>query len=228
MESDSNIEALRAQVRSWLARNVPAGLGSPVFDKLEADLAGAMLSLPAAKGFESGAAPSDPRSYDRFKGQDYAPDRIHEQAVKFLRENRERPFFLYYPSLIPHVALHIPDTELEPYLAMKWNDPPFTRPKAGYTPHFTPRAAYAAMITRMDREIGRLMALISELGLDEAGFSECLASGQYTAAVQADLDQGIGLGINGTPAFFLNGNFISGAQPYSVFQQAIESLLAES
>ena len=67
-----------------------------------------------------------------------------------------------------------------------------------------------------------------ELGLDEAGFSECLASGQYTAAVQADLDQGIGLGINGTPAFFLNGNFISGAQPYSVFQQAIESLLAES
>ena len=67
-----------------------------------------------------------------------------------------------------------------------------------------------------------------ELGLDEASFSQCLASGQYTAAVQADLDQGIGLSINGTPAFFLNGNFISGAQPYSVFQQAIESLLAES
>ena len=67
-----------------------------------------------------------------------------------------------------------------------------------------------------------------ELGLDEAGFSECLASGQYPAAVQADLDQGIGLGINGTPAFLLNGYFIFGAQPYSVFQQAIESLLAES
>jgi chorismate synthase len=37
-----------------VARNVPAGLGDPVFDKLEADLAKAMLSLPAAKGFESG------------------------------------------------------------------------------------------------------------------------------------------------------------------------------
>jgi len=67
-----------------------------------------------------------------------------------------------------------------------------------------------------------------ELGLDETSFAQCLESGQYTAAVQADLDQGIGLGINGTPAFFLNGNFISGAQPFSVFQGAIESLLAGS
>ena len=38
-----------------VARGIPAGLGAPVFDKLEADLAKAMLSLPAAKGFESGA-----------------------------------------------------------------------------------------------------------------------------------------------------------------------------
>lgn len=41
-------------VVTCIARNVPAGLGSPVFDKLEADLAKAMMSIPAAKGFESG------------------------------------------------------------------------------------------------------------------------------------------------------------------------------
>ncbi len=124
--------------------------------------------VPGHEGFESGAAPSDPRSYDRFKGQDYAPDRIHEQAVKFLRENRERPFFLYYPSLIPHVALHIPDKELEPYLAMKWNDPPFTRESGrGYTPHFTPRAAYAAMISKLDTQVGEIVDLVAELGLSE-------------------------------------------------------------
>lgn len=41
-------------VVTCVARNVPAGLGSPVFDKLEADLAKAMMSIPAAKGFESG------------------------------------------------------------------------------------------------------------------------------------------------------------------------------
>ena len=66
------------------------------------------------------------------------------------------------------------------------------------------------------------------LGLDSAAFGECLARGRYTDAVQADLEQGVSLGVNGTPAFFLNGNFVSGAQPYSVFQQAIESLLAEA
>jgi protein-disulfide isomerase len=72
------------------------------------------------------------------------------------------------------------------------------------------------------------IGLAGELGLDEARFAQCLESGQHTAAVQADLEQGISLGINGTPAFFLNGNFVSGAQPFSVFQGAIESLLAES
>lgn len=41
-------------VVTCVARNVPAGLGSPVFDKLEADLAKACMSIPAAKGFESG------------------------------------------------------------------------------------------------------------------------------------------------------------------------------
>jgi arylsulfatase A-like enzyme len=47
-----------------------------------------------------------------------------------------------------------------------WEDPPFTRSGGyGYTPHFTPRAAYAAMITRMDRYVGRLLTLLDELGL---------------------------------------------------------------
>ncbi len=123
--------------------------------------------VPGHEGLEPGADPSDPRSYDRFKGQDYAPDRIHEQALSFLRENRERPFFLYYPSVLPHVALHVPDEELEPYLALKWNDPPFTRPKGGYTPHFTPRAAYAAMISKLDAQVGELVDLVAELGMSE-------------------------------------------------------------
>lgn len=123
--------------------------------------------VPGHEGLAPGADPNDPRSYDRFKGQDYAPDRIHEEALKFLRENRDRPFFLYYPNILPHVALHIPDAELEPYLAMKWNDPPFTRPKGGYTPHFTPRAAYAAMISKLDTQVGEVVDLVAELGLAE-------------------------------------------------------------
>ncbi len=122
--------------------------------------------VPGHAGLPEGADPADPRSYDRFKGKDYAPDRINEQVLRFIREHRSRPFFLYYPTIIPHVALQVPDEELEPYLALGWKDPPFTRSSGqGYTPHFTPRAAYAAMISRLDRHVGSVLDLLDELDL---------------------------------------------------------------
>jgi predicted DsbA family dithiol-disulfide isomerase len=63
------------------------------------------------------------------------------------------------------------------------------------------------------------------LGLDEAEFSACLESERYAAAVQADLMEGAGFGVSGVPAFFVNGELISGAQPFEVFQAAIEAAL---
>ena len=134
-------------------RRVPLGNNPPV---------------PGHASLPKGADPSDPKSYDVFKGQDYGPDRINEQVLEFINQNKDDPFFLYYPTIIPHVALHVPDEELKPYLKLKWNDPPFTRSGGyGYTPHFTPRAAYAAMITRMDRYMGNVFNLINKLGLEK-------------------------------------------------------------
>jgi arylsulfatase A len=125
-------------------------------------------AVPGHANLPKGSDPADSASYEVFKGQDYAPDRINAQALEFVRQNKERPFFLYYPTIIPHVALHVPDEEMEPYLALGWNDPPFTKEgQPGYTPHFTPRAAYAAMITRMDTYMGRVFDLLDELGLRE-------------------------------------------------------------
>lgn len=121
--------------------------------------------VPGHAGLPKGADPNDPVSYAKFQGSDYAPDRIQTAAIEFLKSNRERPFFLYYPSTLPHVALHVPDEELKPYLELGWNDPPFTRSRGGYTPHFTPRAAYAAMISRLDAEVGALLDTLDELGL---------------------------------------------------------------
>ncbi len=110
------------------------------------------------------ADPNDPASYAPFKGTDYSPDRMIDEALRFIRENRRRPFFLYFPTTIPHVALHIPDEELKPYLG-QWDETPFVG--NGYTPHQTPRAAYAAMISRLDKDVGRIMGVLAELGLDE-------------------------------------------------------------
>lgn len=128
--------------------------------------------VPGHAKLPEGADPSLASSYEPFQGSDYAPDRINAQAMAFLREHGPvaatadgRPFFLYYPTIIPHVALHVPEEDLAPYTALGWNDPPFTAERGGYTPHFTPRAAYAAMITRLDRYVGRVLALLDELQL---------------------------------------------------------------
>jgi protein-disulfide isomerase len=60
-----------------------------------------------------------------------------------------------------------------------------------------------------------------ELGLDTAKFNTCLDQGQKTAKVQKDFTVGQQAGVQGTPAFFVNGLLISGAQPFSVFEQVI-------
>jgi len=114
------------------------------------------------------ADPNDPASYAPFKGTDYSPDHMIAEALNFIRQNKDRPFFLYFPSTIPHLALHIPDEDLKPYLGL-WDETPFTGRENGYgyTPHRTPRAAYAAMISRLDKDVGRILALLEELGLEK-------------------------------------------------------------
>jgi arylsulfatase A len=111
------------------------------------------------------ADPTDARSYAAFAGHTYAPDLIWERARGFVRENRDRPFFLYLPTTVPHLALQVPEDSLAEYRGL-WPDPPYRGDKS-YLPHPSPRAAYAAMVTRMDREVGRILDLVRELGLDE-------------------------------------------------------------
>ncbi len=98
-------------------------------------------------------------------GKQYSHDLIEAEALQFIRANKDKPFFAYLPFTIPHLALQVPDDSLAEYLG-KWDDPPYDG-KNGYLPHPHPRAVYAAMITRMDRSVGRVFALLKELKLDE-------------------------------------------------------------
>jgi protein-disulfide isomerase len=75
--------------------------------------------------------------------------------------------------------------------------------------------------------VGYFGALAGDIGLDAAAFASCLGNHAHEDAVTEDLEEGIGFGVNGTPAFFINGHFLSGAQPFSIFEQAIASLLSE-
>jgi protein-disulfide isomerase len=73
-----------------------------------------------------------------------------------------------------------------------------------------------------------LKAYAQEVGLDAPAFEQCLASGKYRAAVQKDEDDGIRAGVTGTPAFFVNGRLLSGAQPLESFVRLIEEELARA
>jgi protein-disulfide isomerase len=65
----------------------------------------------------------------------------------------------------------------------------------------------------------------ADLGLDTNAFATCLESGETAAQVQAEYEQGVAVGVDSVPAFYINDWFISGAQPFEVFEQAIEGAL---
>jgi arylsulfatase A-like enzyme len=112
-----------------------------------------------------GADPNDPASYASFIGTQYAPDLCCNRALQFIRDNKDKPFFLYYPTTVPHLSLQVPEDSLDEYKG-KLDDKPYTGGQH-YLPQQYPRAAYAAMITRMDRDIGKMVQLVKDLGLEE-------------------------------------------------------------
>ncbi len=74
----------------------------------------------------------------------------------------------------------------------------------------------------------KLKEYATEIGLNEEQFNSCLDSEKYKDEVLADLDDGASAGVTGTPAFFVNGRMLSGAQPLSAFQSIIEEELAST
>ncbi len=71
----------------------------------------------------------------------------------------------------------------------------------------------------------RLIQLAQEQQLDIATFEACQSQFKYDAVLAADYSLGRSQGVTGTPGFFVNGQYISGAQPYEVFASAIDSEL---
>lgn len=67
----------------------------------------------------------------------------------------------------------------------------------------------------------------SQLGLDTTEFNDCLSSGKHTQAVKDDMSLGQSVGVSGTPTFFINGQKLVGAQPFTAFQAIIEKELKE-
>ena len=107
---------------------------------------------------------SDAIKFDYYKGNDYAPGKITGKALAFIQKNKNKPFFLYLPYTLPHLALQAPEENVKKYIG-QYDEKPYYG-QNGYVGTKYPLSTYAAMITYLDEQVGIVMKKIKELGLD--------------------------------------------------------------
>lgn len=71
-----------------------------------------------------------------------------------------------------------------------------------------------------------LKQIAKDVGLDAAKFDTCMKNHETAKEIEKDLEEGQSVGVNGTPAFFINGRMLSGAQPFEKFKEVIDAALA--
>ncbi len=79
--------------------------------------------------------------------------------------------------------------------------------------------------TQRSLEDADLKRYATELSLDVEAFNSCLDSGKFRNEVMQDMREGQQAGVTGTPAFLINGRFLSGAQPFDAFKAIIDQEL---
>ncbi len=122
----------------------------------------------------------DGRWIDVSPTRDFTSDLFTQAAVDFIGRADDRPFFLYLAYPLPHAELRVPDDALAPFRG-RFDETPFVNAKAdattpthpyrvsgGYRSQPTPRAAFAAMVTRMDEGVGRVLEALRAQGRDRS------------------------------------------------------------
>ncbi|MFC2097260.1 arylsulfatase [Bacteroidota bacterium] len=97
------------------------------------------------------------------KRSTFTHDLLAEQTLNFIKDNKDNPFFLYLPFTIPHAELLVPEESMKEYSDF----PEKEYIGSHYSSQTKPKAAYAGMVTRLDRDIGKIFDLLKELGIDE-------------------------------------------------------------
>lgn len=104
----------------------------------------------------------------------YAPTLIHEKTLEFIETNKDKPFFLYVPSVIPHAELAAPEEVLKKYRGKyppevdykgvdngpKYKTGPYASQKESH-------ATFVAMIAILDQQVGDIMNKVKELGIED-------------------------------------------------------------
>lgn len=106
--------------------------------------------------------PLDEKNYEVYQQNVYGPDMLIKAALNFLDKNKNKPFFLYYPSPLPHLSLQAPKKWVDYYHQKFGEEKPFLG--GSYFPCRYPHATYAAMISRLDEEVGQIVEELKKNG----------------------------------------------------------------
>lgn len=102
------------------------------------------------------------------KRNKYSHDLFTEEALQFIEGNRDGPFFLYMAYTIPHVDLDVPNDSRQPYIGVIEETEPYGTPGGQhYRYEERPHATFAGMVSRLDRDVGRIVDKLDELGLSD-------------------------------------------------------------
>jgi len=123
-------------------------------------------TIPPRTPLPEGADPMDAKSYSAFTQNYYAPDLMFGEITNFVSSNKTSPFFLYWATPIPHVALQAPQRWVDHYIKKFGDEEPYLG-EQGYLPHRNPHAAYAAMVSYLDENIGKLVKQLKNQGIYE-------------------------------------------------------------
>lgn len=95
----------------------------------------------------------------------YSQDAVHENAIQFIRENKDKSFFGYFTYTIPHAGLEQPYDSIVKMYENKFYEPNPFGGAGAYVATTTPRTQFAAMITRLDTYVGQIIAELEVLGI---------------------------------------------------------------
>ncbi|WP_242618814.1 arylsulfatase [Alteromonas sp. KUL49] len=119
--------------------------------------------LHSHQSLPEGVDPYDPINYQAYLREDFAQERLTQDALRYIKEHQNKPFFLYLAYAGPHAALQAPEEYIDEY---DFEETPYGL-HSNYLPQRRPRAARAAMITHIDKGIGQVKALLKQLNIDE-------------------------------------------------------------
>lgn len=98
-------------------------------------------------------------------GNSYSADSIHQHALQFIRDNKDKQFFGYFAYTLPHASLEQPNDSIYQMYENKFCETPF--PGGGYAATEKPRAQFAGMVTRIDTYVGQIIAELKKQGILE-------------------------------------------------------------